>query len=49
MGNLLTSRIFIKSAIDYTNLKLGMVIIRINSIVQKSFVAIATCLEEINF
>ena len=31
------------------NLKLGMVVTRINRIVQKSFVAIATCLEEISF
>ena len=50
MGNSLISRIFIKSAVDQTNLKLGMVITRINSIIQKkSIVSIATCLGEINF
>ena len=37
MENLLTSRICIKSAVDQMNFKLGMVIIRINSIVQKKF------------
>ena len=46
--NLLTSRISIKSAVDQMKLKLGMVNTGISSIVQKSFVAIATCLEEIN-
>ena len=48
MENSLTSKIFIKSAVDQTNLKLGMVIAQTNSIIQK-IVAIATCLEEINF
>ena len=31
------------------NFKLGMVITQINSIIQKRFVAIATCLDEIKF
>ena len=35
MSNLLTSRIFIKSAVDQMNLKLGMVITRINGIIQQ--------------
>ena len=38
--------ILIKSAVELKDLKLGMVITWRNSIVQKSFVTIATCLEE---
>ena len=34
MGSLLSSRIFIKSAVDQMNLKVGMVITQSNSIVQ---------------
>ena len=50
MENSLTSKIFIKSAVDQMNLKLGMVITWINSIVQKKrFIAIASCLEETKF
>ena len=37
MGKLLNSRIFIKSVVDWTNLKLGMVITKSNNIVQKKF------------
>ena len=44
MGKPLTSKIFIKSAIDQTNLKLGVVITWIISIV-----TIATCLKEADF
>ena len=45
MGNLLCSRIFIKSAVDPINLKFGVMITWVNTIVQKIsnfFVAIAT-------
>ena len=45
MGKLLTSRIFIKSAIGQTSLKLGVMITWVNSIILKTFIAIATCLE----
>ena len=49
MENSLTSRIFIKSTVDQMNLKLGMMITRINGIAKKKFIDIATCHEEINF
>ena len=42
MGNSLTSKIFIKSAVDPTNLKFGVMITWVNTIVKKNFVAIAT-------
>ena len=46
--HLATSGIFFnESAVDQTNFKHGMVITWINNIVQKNFVTIATCLEEI--
>ena len=49
MGNSLTSRIFIKSAIDPTNLKFGMVITWIDTIVQTKFGChIATSPDEID-
>ena len=35
--------------ISNTNLKLGIVIIQVNCIVQESFVSIATCIEKIKF
>ena len=35
MGNLLCSRIFIKSAVDPTNVKFGVMITWVNIIVQK--------------
>ena len=37
MGNSLTSKIFIKSAVDPTNLKFGVMITWGNTIVQKNF------------
>ena len=43
MGNLLCSRIFIKSAVDPTNVKFGVMITWVNIIVlKKKVVAIAT-------
>ena len=39
------SKIFIKSAIDQTNLKLGVMITWVNSNTLKMFTAIAICLE----
>ena len=47
MGKLLTSRNFIKSAMDQTNLKLGVMITWVNS--RKTFIAIATSLDGIVF
>ena len=49
MGNSLTSRIFIKSTVDPKNLKFGMMITWVNTIVQKKNVAVATSLDEIDF
>ena len=50
MGNSLTSRIFIKSTVDPKNLKFGMMITWVNTIVQKkTTVAIETSLDEIDF
>ena len=51
MGNSLTSRIFIKSTVDPKNLKFGMMITWVSTIVQKKIknVAIATSLDEIDF
>ena len=46
MGKSLALRIFIKSAVDQKNLKLGMVIAWNIGIVSKKSVAIATCLEK---
>ena len=51
MGKSLAFRMFIKSAVDQKNLKLGVyvVIAQTISTVQKNSIAIATCLEEFNF
>ena len=50
MGKLLTFRIFIKSVTDQTNLKLGVMITWVNSIIKKkNIIAIATCLDDIDF
>ena len=49
MGKLLTSRIFIKSAIDQTSLKLGVMITWVNSNTLKMFTAIATSLDSFDF
>ena len=51
MGKLLTSEIFIKSAIDQTSLKLGVMITWVNSIIlkKKTFIAIATSLDGLDF
>ena len=49
MGKLLTSRIFIKSGIDQTSLKLGVMITWVNSNTLKMFIAIATSLDSLDF
>ena len=48
-GKSLSFRVFIKSAVDQKRFKLGVVIAWTTSIVQNNSVAIATCLEELNF
>ena len=48
MEKLLTLGIFIKSAVVQKDLKLGVVITWVISIVKKKFIATATCLEGVN-